>query len=130
VVILLVEIFPIMPATIQRENDNTYVLRLSGEVQRSEFDNAQDKTAGEIDRGVKPRILAILENFEGWEKSVAWGNLDFLYWHSNEIVKIAIVGEARFEQTALAFAGAGFRNAPVKFFPDSQLAEARAWLAE
>jgi len=119
-----------MPATIQRETNNTYVLRLSGTVLRTEFDNVQDTTAGDIDRGVKPRILAILENFEGWEHSVEWGNLDFLYWHSNEIVKIAIVGEPRWEQSALAFAGAGFRNAPVKFFPDSQLAEARAWLAE
>ncbi len=120
-----------MPASIQRENSSTYVLRLSGEVQRSEFDNVQNKIAGEIDRGVKPRILAILDkNFEGWEKSVAWGNLDFLYWHSNEIAKIAIVGEPRFEQQALTFAGTGFRNAPVKFFPDSQLAQARAWLAE
>ena len=118
-----------MPATIQRETNNTYVLRLSGTVLRTEFDNVQDTTAGDIDRGVKPRILAILENFEGWEHGVEWGNLDFLYWHSNEIVKIAIVGEPRWEAEALAFAGAGFRNAPVKFFPDSQLAEARAWLA-
>jgi hypothetical protein len=130
VVILLVEIFLTVPAAIQRENDNTYLLRLSGTVQRSEFDKAQDKIAGDIDSGVKPRVLAILENFEGWQRGVEWGNLDFLYWHSNEIVKIAIVGEPRLEQTALAFAGAGFRNAPVKFFPDSQLAEARAWLAE
>jgi len=119
-----------MPATIHRESNNLYVLRLSGEVQRSEFDKVQDNTAAEIDRGVKPRILAILENFEGWEKSVPWSNLDFHYWHSNEIVKIAIVGEQRWERAAIAFAGAGFRNAPVKFFSDSQLAEARAWLAE
>lgn len=125
------ESHPPMPASIQRENSNIYVLRLSGEVQRSEFDTVQDNAAGEIDRGVKPRILAILEkSFAGWEKSVAWGNLDFLYWHSNEIAKIAIVGEQRWEAEALAFAGAGFRNAPVKFFPESQRAEAQAWLTE
>ena len=29
----------------------------------------------------------------------------------------------------LAFAGAGVRKAPVKFFPPSELAEARPWLA-
>jgi len=27
------------------------------------------------------------------------------------------------------FAGAGFRKAPVKFFTNNQLAEARAWLS-
>ena len=119
-----------MPATIQREDTNTHVLRLSGMVLRTEFDNVQDPIAGDIDRGVNPRILAVLENFEGWEQNLAWSDLDFRYWHSNDIAKIAIVGEPRFEQAALTFAGAGFRNAAVKFFPDSQLVEAQAWLAQ
>ena len=119
-----------MSVTIQRIDDNTHLLRVSGTVLRSEFDNVRDPVAGDIDRGVNPRILAVLENFEGWERSHAWSDLDFRYWHSNDIVKIAIVGEPRFEQQALAFAGTGFRNAPVKFFPDSELTEARAWLAQ
>jgi hypothetical protein len=74
-------------------------------------------------------VLAILENFEGWEKGADWNDLDFQLSHGNEIAKIAIVGEPRWEPDALAFAGAGFRRAPVKFFPASQIAEARAWLA-
>jgi hypothetical protein len=43
---------------------------------------------------------------------------------------IAIVGEPRWEADTLAFAGAGFRSAPVKFFPEGQVAQARAWLAQ
>jgi hypothetical protein len=119
-----------MPATIQHERDDLYILRLSGTCLRSEFGRAQDKTAGEIDAGVKPRILAILENFQGFERGADWGDLDFLFSHSSEIARIAIVGEARWETDALAFAGAGFRRAPVKFFPANQLGEARAWLTE
>lgn len=118
-----------MPVTIQRIDDNTYALQLRGMVLRSEFDDVQDPVADDVDRGVNPRILAILEDFEGWEEGLEWGNIDFRYWHTNEIEKIAIVGAARWEQQARAFAGAGFRNAPVKFFPDDQLAEARKWLA-
>jgi hypothetical protein len=119
-----------MPATIQRETNNTYLLRLSGTVLRTEFGNVQDTTASDIDAGAKPRILAILENFDGFERGADWGDLEFLFSHSHEIAKIAIVGESRWEPDALAFAGAGFRRAPVKFFPPSQLAEARAWIAE
>ena len=48
--------------------------------------------------------------------------------HGNEIAKIAIVGDGRWEPEGLAFAGAGFRRAPVKFFPSDQQTEARAWL--
>ena len=118
-----------MPATIQRESNNTYLMTLSGTVQRSEFAAAQNQMSPDIDTGVKPRILAILENFEGWERGADWGDLEFLFSHSHEIAKIAIVGEPRWEHDALAFAGAGFRKAPVKFFPTDQHAEARAWLA-
>ena len=56
--------------------------------------------------------------------------LDFLLSHGGEIARIAIVAEPRWEVQALAFAGAGVRRAPVKFFTPDQLAEARAWLAE
>jgi hypothetical protein len=79
---------------------------------------------------LKPRVLAVLENFEGWERGADWGDLEFLFSHSHEIAKIAIVGEPRWESDALAFAGAGFRRAPVKFFPAGQETQARAWLAE
>src|SRR5262245_45058292 len=102
-----------MPATIQRDTSNLYILRIGGTLLRSEFGRLQDKTAGDIDAGVKPRILALLENFEGFERGVDWGDLAFLLSHSNEIAKIAIVAEPRWEPDALAFAGAGFRRAPV-----------------
>jgi hypothetical protein len=119
-----------MPATIQRESNNVYLLRISGTLLRAEFGSAQDQTASEIDAGVKPRILAVLENFQGFERGADWGDLEFLFSHSNEIATIAIDGEPRWEPDALAFAGAGFRRAPVKFFPAGQEAQARAWLAE
>jgi hypothetical protein len=119
-----------MPAAIQLETNNTYLLRFSGIVRQAEFRSVQNTLARDIDDGVKPRILASLENFEGWERGAEWSDLDFLYSHSSEIAKIAIVGEPRWEAEGLAFAGAGFRKAPVKFFSSDLLAEARAWLAE
>jgi len=119
-----------MPANIRHESDNTYVLRISGTLLRSEFGTAQDATAIAIDEGVQPRILALLDDFEGFEQGADWGDLEFLFSHSNEIAKIAIVGEPRWESSALAFGGAGHRRAPVKFFPTGQEAQARAWLAE
>jgi hypothetical protein len=50
--------------------------------------------------------------------------------HGGEISKIAIVAEPRWEALALAFAGAGVRRAPVKFFPPHELEQSRSWLAE
>ena len=117
-----------MPAAIELEPANIYVLRFSGILKRSEFGGAQSAAARAIDAGAKPRILAILENFEGWERGADWNDLDFMLSHGGGIAKIAIVGDPRWEPEALAFAGAGFRSAPVQFFPSDQEAQARAWL--
>lgn len=118
-----------MPAEIDYEPDNTYVLRVSGVWKRSDFAAAQKKLAQKIDAGAKPRLLAILENFEGWERGADWNDLDFLVSHSGEIAKIAIVAEPQWEVQSLAFAGAGVRKAPVRFFPPDQLPQARNWIA-
>jgi hypothetical protein len=120
-----------MPVQIQYQPHDIYVLRISGTLKRSEFAAEQSALARQIDSGSKPRLLVILEKFEGWERGAAWGNdLDFLFLHSGKISKIAIVGEPHWEALALAFAGAGVRRAPVKFFPPNELEQARSWLAE
>ena len=119
-----------MPVQIQYQPDDICVLRISGILKRSEFGAEQSALARKIGTGSKPRLLAILENFQGWERGADWNDLDFLISHGGKISKIAIVAEPRWEPLALAFAGAGVRHAPVKFFPPNELEEARSWLAE
>jgi SpoIIAA-like len=119
-----------MPVQIQQQPDDIYVLRISGILKRSEFAAEQSALARNIDTGSKPRLLIILENFEGWERGADWNDLDFMISHGGKISKIAIVAEPRWNALALAFAGAGVRRAPVKFFPPNELEQARTWLAE
>ena len=119
-----------MPAEIQHEQDDVWVLRMSGLLEQSEFVATQKSIAAKINIGHQPRLLAILDDFEGWERGTDWDDLDFLLSHSGEIARIAIVGERRWEVLALAFAGAGVRRAPVKFFEPNELEQARAWLRE
>ena len=119
-----------MPLQIQYQPNDICVLRISGVLKRDEFAAAQDELARKIDAGAKPRVLVVGENFEGWERGADWNDLDFLLSHSGEIAKIALVTDPRWEVQALAFAGAGVRRAPVKFFRSNELAQARTWLAE
>jgi hypothetical protein len=119
-----------MPLQIQYQPNDICVLRISGVLKRDEFAAAQDELARKIEDGATPRLLVIGENFEGFERGADWNDLDFLLSHSGEIAKIALVTESRWEVQALAFAGAGVRRAPVKFFPPNELEQARAWLAE
>jgi hypothetical protein len=119
-----------MPIQIEYESNDIYMLRISGTLKQSEFAAEQADIARRIDSGSKPRVLVIGEKFEGWERGADWNDLDFMISHGGEIAKIAIVAEPRWEVQALAFAGAGVRRAPVRFFPLEQLAAARAWLTE
>jgi hypothetical protein len=119
-----------MSVQIEYEPNDICVLRISGVLKQSEFSAEQSVLARKMDSGLKPRLLFILENFEGWERGADWNDLDFMISHGGKISKIAIVGEPRWETLALAFAGAGVRRAPVKFFPPNELEQARTWLAE
>lgn len=118
-----------MPVEMKYEPDGICALRISGILKRSEFGVEQSALERMIDIGSKPRLLVILERFQGWERGADWNDLDFMISHGGKISKIAIVGEPRWETLALAFAGAGVRRAPVKFFPPDELEQARSWLA-
>lgn len=119
-----------MPLQLNSEPNDIYELRISGVLSRDEFAAAQAELAGKIDAGAQPRLLVIGENFAGWERGADWNDLDFLFSHSGKIARIAVVGDPRWEVHALAFAGAGVRPAPVRFFPSTDLQQARTWLAE
>ena len=55
--------------------------------------------------------------------------MTFYVKHGDSIERIAIVGDERWRGEALMFAAADLRRAPVEFFAESALAEARAWLS-
>ena len=117
-----------MPVKMEYEPNDIYVMRISGILKRSEFAAEQDSIAKKIDTGSKPRVLVVSENFEGWERGADWNDLDFMISHGGEIARIAIVAEPKWETSALAFAGAGIRGAPVRFFQPNELGKAREWL--
>ena len=119
-----------MPIQVAYEPKDLCVLHISGTLRQSEFAAAQKNVADKIDLGSKPRVLALLENFEGWERGADWNDLDFLVGHGGEIARIAVVADSRWEPQALAFAGAGPRKAPVKFFRSDEMDQARRWIAE
>jgi hypothetical protein len=120
-----------MPVEIQYQPSDICVLRISGILKRSEFGAEEKALARHIDTGLKPCLLVILEeNFEGCERGADWNDLDFYISHGRKISRIAIVAEPRWEALALAFAGAGVRRTPVKFFPPNELDQAQSWLAE
>jgi hypothetical protein len=90
-----------MSLQIEYEADDICVLRISGVLKQSEFRTEQTALARKIASGSKPRLLTILESFEGWERGADWNDLDFMISHGGKISKIALVGETRWEASRL-----------------------------
>ena len=118
-----------MPMSMQHERDNIYRLEVSGVLKKSDFDQSEALLVAEMDRIGSTRLLFILKEFEGWETNPSWGDLTFYMKHGHSIERIAIVGDERWRGEALMFAAADLRRAPVEYFSESALAEARAWLS-
>ncbi len=119
-----------MSAKLEQHPDRLLILHVGGELKKSELDAVQSEFAQKIAGAGPVKLLVLLENFTGWERGEGWGDTDFFFSHRNDFEKIAVVGDLRWEAQVLAFTGAGLRKGPVKMFPETEEARARAWLLE
>jgi hypothetical protein len=119
-----------MSINLEHQGDRLIVLRVGGELKKSELDAAQIEVVRDVPSAGPVKVLVLLENFTGWERNEDWADTDFFFSHRNDVAKIAVVGQRSWEAQILAFTGAGLRKGPVKFFPESAETEARAWLAK
>ncbi|MGH8550844.1 MAG: STAS/SEC14 domain-containing protein [Methylococcales bacterium] len=113
------------------------IIEIDGEVLRvcirgimrlSDQDALQSAARDLIKRGIKPRVLVVAENFEGWEKGEEWGDIRFLMDYGDDIIKMAIVGDECWKEQAFMFAGKGLRATEIEFFPPSSSKEAELWV--
>jgi hypothetical protein len=118
-----------MPVSVHRESDNTIRLNISGQLTKADWRDVESAMKSELARAGAARLLCVLERFEGWEPNADWNDLSFYVQHGDAIARIAIVGQERWRDLAMMFAAADLRKAPVEFFPETDLARARAWLA-
>jgi len=114
--------------TIQQEEGKLTVLRITGLLKKPEMDAALAAEARKWGPATRLNVLVMVENFSGFERGADWGDISFLVKHDQQIEKIAIVADPKWETETLVFAGAGLRKGQVKFFFLNQLAQARAWL--
>lgn len=110
------------------EGQRLLVVRIHGALRVSDIEESQRAAAKLIREVGKVTLLVLLDDFQGWERGEGWGDVSFLIEHDDDIEKMAIVGEEKWREKVLVFAGVGIRRSPVRYFNDS--ASARAWLAD
>jgi len=118
-----------MPVEIIDAAGKLLQIRIRGMLKKADYDRIIQIAKEAIAREGKIRALAILEGFEGWERHEEWGDVSFMIGQGQHIEKMAIVGDEKWRDDALAFTAKGFRPTAIEFFGASRLNEARAWLS-
>ncbi len=109
--------------------DRVHLITLSGLLTWAEFQAFLDQAeTRDVFASGKVRALIQLEDFAGWEPGDQWGDVSFFFRHDKEIDRIAIVSDPRWRDQMLTFLFADYRQAEARFFPETDLESARAWL--
>ena len=117
-----------MSIQLHHEHDNLFRVDVSGALRRAELQLCERQIVEQAQGWGSVRLLFVLHDFEGWDVRDNWRDLSFYRDHGDAIERIAIVGDERWKDLALMFAVADLRKAPVEFFANDALADARGWL--
>jgi hypothetical protein len=117
-----------MGAEIANVSGRVLTLKVSGTLTEPELKSMQKAATAIFATGGKWRILALTENFKGWERGGSWDDFSFQSDQDEHIERMAIVGERQWEELALMFTAKGLRTFPIQYFNLAQIAAAQAWL--
>ncbi len=107
---------------------NLAVIRISGRLGRAEFDQALGKCEALIKVKRKIKILTVLEGFYGLENADGWEDMSFANKNDQHILKMAVVSDSDWHDTAYLFTAKDLRPMPIEFFEEGEEQVAREWL--
>ncbi|MGR8999257.1 MAG: STAS/SEC14 domain-containing protein [Gammaproteobacteria bacterium] len=105
-------------------------IKLSGKLTVHDFQELQALATLTLERFGQVGILVELQDFQGWSREPEWEDSVFLADDENQITKLAIVGDEKWKDEIYMFTGKPMRKTAIEFFPQDQLAQAKAWLSE
>ncbi|HEY7318904.1 MAG TPA: STAS/SEC14 domain-containing protein [Candidatus Binatia bacterium] len=117
-----------MPVEIIDAAGKVLQIRIQGMFKKADHERLIQTAKESIAREGKIRALILTEGFEGWERHEDWGDVGFMMGEGLQIEKMAIVGDEKWRDDALAFTAKGFRPTAIEFFPTSRINEAHTWL--
>lgn len=100
---------------------------LSGQLVKEDYSELVPAVERLLKSHDKVRILLDMHDFHGWTAGAAWEDTKFGIAHFNDIERIAIVGETKW-QHAMAAICKPFTRATVRWFDRAARGEADAWL--
>ncbi len=110
-------------------NGRVIEVRVTGKLTKEAYERFEPVVAFQIERFGKLRILLALHDFHGWTAGALWDDTRFELKHCRDIDRLAVVGEAKWEQGMAVFCKP-FTSAAIRYFDQARIDEARRWVAD
>lgn len=118
-----------MPVELQTDpTTRVLTVRVSGKLTSKDYEAFVPRVEQMIQEHGKIRVLLETHDFHGWNAGALWQDIKFDLKHFNDIGRLAIVGEKKWEHGMAVFCKP-FTTAKTRFFEHEQADEARAWVA-
>ena len=114
---------------LQTNSPSILGFRLTGRLRDEDYRVFIPMLDGAISAEGRLRLLALFDDFHGWDLQAAWDDLVFGIRHYSDFDRIALVGDQRWQEWMALFCKP-FTQAAVRYFDASELDAAWAWLRE
>ena len=104
-------------------------VRLSGKLHKADYEHFVPVVEKAIAANGKIRVLMEMHDFHGWDLPALWQDIKFDRKHHQDIERIAMVGDKKWESGMAAFCKP-FTGAKIRYFDVSDFVAARQWIAE
>ncbi len=112
-----------------RADGRIIVFRLTGKLTRDDYEMFVPALESAIEEHGRIRMLVDLVDFHGWTAGALWEDIKFDAKHFNDIERVALVGESRWEKGMAMFCKP-FTAAKVRYFNTGRRDEAVRWIEE
>jgi hypothetical protein len=103
--------------------------KMSGKLHDEDYKTFVPLVDAAIAEQGKVRLLAVFEDFHGWDMHALWDDIKFATTHCTKIERIAMVGDRKWEAW-MAKVCKPFTMAKLRYFDVSDIDSARAWIVE
>lgn len=119
-----------MAVELNEENDGRIlVVHASGKLTAADYTHFVPEFERLVRQHGKLRVLFDMTGFHGWEGGALWEDIKFDLKHFADIERLAMAGEARWQQGMTTFCKP-FTKATIRYFEHAHVEEARKWLGE
>ena len=111
----------------ERNDGKVLEVRLTGKLVKEDYETFLPAVERLVKQHGRIRMLMEMTDFHGWSAGAAWEDTKFAVHHFRDIERLAVVGEARWQQGMAVFCKP-FTSAEVRYFKHTDIAAAYAWI--